>query len=210
MIKTKKYKYTVEKELITEILCNNCGEACTKYEGPGPNLYSVSGLIETEVIGGYFSTALEDNAKYRFSLCENCLVQMFLNFKIPVYVSDYNSYDRFMGSLKINNISTVEQAFIKDSEILLNNDYMEVLDEEIIDHPIIDISNVIEKEALLSDLKTKSKDILLKEYNLNYLKDLANDLKDQNEKNKSNYNLNLNKEIIDLVDKLVEKLIKEI
>jgi hypothetical protein len=76
-------------------LCNLCGLSCA-----APNLsFSKEqedlGLIECVVSGGYDSTpgngegALDDTIAYEFSLCEFCLDWLFVQFKIPVAVSDY-------------------------------------------------------------------------------------------------------------------------
>lgn len=42
------------------------------------------GLIEATVSGGYKSDSLSDGTTYTFSLCENCLDELFNQFKVPV------------------------------------------------------------------------------------------------------------------------------
>jgi hypothetical protein len=53
------------------------------------------GLIDCKVRGKYESTpgngmgTLDDSTEYKFSLCEFCLDWLFVQFKVPVEVSDY-------------------------------------------------------------------------------------------------------------------------
>ena len=49
------------------------------------------GLVNARVAGGYLSSALEDQVVYGFSLCEECLVELFKSFKEPPSVSDDQS-----------------------------------------------------------------------------------------------------------------------
>lgn len=112
MIKHKKIKFKVTALVVKDVLCNKCGESLSKihyktsigdgnfipsqipehlpmknndnhsvFLDPGQEFY---GLVETEVHGGYLSTALQDYTKYRFSICEKCLVELFSTFVIPV------------------------------------------------------------------------------------------------------------------------------
>lgn len=68
--------------------CNMCGESCQLLDKSGADC-GESGLIDCEVVGGYFSTpgngygALDDCTSYTFSLCEFCLDWLFNQFKIP-------------------------------------------------------------------------------------------------------------------------------
>ena len=79
------------------VLCNLCGGSCKTgnsgdrldkkgglAEGKKAEYNIYSGLLETEVYGGYFSSRLEDATSYKFSLCEDCLTKMFKKFKVPV------------------------------------------------------------------------------------------------------------------------------
>lgn len=77
-----------DTEVTSDILCNKCGETCgVKHdfddESGGDGYWY--GLIETKVTGGYYSTHLQDEKFYTFSICEKCLLEMFHNFKIPTY-----------------------------------------------------------------------------------------------------------------------------
>lgn len=69
-------------EVIDDILCNKCGKSCK--EDCGEDVIEYCGLIETTIEGGYFSPVLEDAVKYTFSLCEECLNELFKTFKIEV------------------------------------------------------------------------------------------------------------------------------
>jgi hypothetical protein len=68
----------IDTEVITDVVCNNCGESC-RSKAINENF---EGLIEVEVNGGYGAECLEDMIKYKFSLCEKCLSEMFSKFKI--------------------------------------------------------------------------------------------------------------------------------
>ena len=99
MKKTKTIQKKQELTIITDVLCNMCGESCLASEHKAlpdehPNRREFYGLIEKEISGGYSSTHLGDMTSYRFSLCEGCLRKVFDSFKIPVevkteYTPDY-------------------------------------------------------------------------------------------------------------------------
>jgi hypothetical protein len=65
--------------------CNGCGSLCAKVS-PADGKFSDYGLVGAEVTGGYLSTYLRDCVRYRFSLCEACLVQLFDGFAVPPQV----------------------------------------------------------------------------------------------------------------------------
>jgi hypothetical protein len=72
-----------EVEITDDIICNKCGASCIEdFEGL-PSTEVAYGLIEAEVEGGYYSTYLEDQQSYTFSLCEKCLKELFDKFVIP-------------------------------------------------------------------------------------------------------------------------------
>ncbi len=79
-------------------LCNLCGLSC-KPPNPSFSENEDLGLIDCVVSGGYDSTpgngegALDDTIAYEFSLCEFCLDWLFVQFKIPVTVSDYPIFE---------------------------------------------------------------------------------------------------------------------
>ena len=77
----KKEKTTKEVEEIVEILCNKCGKTCIA--GRDDGIDDGYGLIEITVRGGYWSPSLYDDVSYTFSICEECLRELFDNFVIP-------------------------------------------------------------------------------------------------------------------------------
>lgn len=72
-----------------EILCNKCGESCWLFCDTEKTQGDPYGLINATVSGGYASEALQDQHKYQFSICENCLAELFSFFKIKVSDIDY-------------------------------------------------------------------------------------------------------------------------
>lgn len=110
---TKTFKRDTDITATVDILCNKCGKSCVppdalKIKGTpvkwiegqgyieiseedslierGPEAY---GLVETTVVGGYFSDPLDDCTTYTFSICEDCLDELFNSFKIPVEINHY-------------------------------------------------------------------------------------------------------------------------
>lgn len=73
------------------ILCNMCGESMCHtiktlsgtWESDRPE-----GLHEAHVTGGYESYHLLDLTTYAFSICESCLRQMFMKFKVKPTLHD--------------------------------------------------------------------------------------------------------------------------
>lgn len=83
MIKTVKETVTREVEYVEDVICNRCGNTCKP-----PDASDFYGLIEARVSGGYWSPRLGDMRVYVFSLCENCLDELFSTFKIDPLVDD--------------------------------------------------------------------------------------------------------------------------
>lgn len=81
----KEYE-ALEKE---EILCNKCGGDMKRYHDEEKTDGSIYGLHDAKVSGGFLSDPLEDCIIYNFSMCENCLHEMFLEFKNPPKISSY-------------------------------------------------------------------------------------------------------------------------
>lgn len=73
---TKQTQKTVTD--LVDIFCNKCGKSCKDKD-----TNDFYGLIEIQVDGGYYSTALEDCTTYTFSLCEPCLVGYMEMWKHP-------------------------------------------------------------------------------------------------------------------------------
>lgn len=77
MIKTSKETRTEEVTVVDDYICNKCGNSLKdrcdmNYEG----LFAEGG-------GGYASK-IGDCTKWDFCLCEDCLVELFKTFKVPV------------------------------------------------------------------------------------------------------------------------------
>jgi hypothetical protein len=65
---------------IEEVICNKCGKSMMRDCCGEREIYGLC----TEVSGGYGSSPLEDMTKYLFDLCEDCLLDLFESFSIPV------------------------------------------------------------------------------------------------------------------------------
>lgn len=90
MKKTKTIKKTVEVTETLDILCNKCGITCSneKRKHGKSDFNQYSGLIETEIHGGYDSEVVGDMTSWKFSLCEFCLKTLVKSFKLPVDIKD--------------------------------------------------------------------------------------------------------------------------
>ena len=77
-------------EVVHSVACNKCGNSCIPNDST-----SAHGLIGVAVDGGYYSTHLEDGLRYKFDMCEKCLVELFNTFSIPVEVNEYSLMDVF-------------------------------------------------------------------------------------------------------------------
>lgn len=75
-------KIIKEVEIVDDIFCNKCGRSLKTRLDPDGTIFDIYGLSEISVSGGYCSTHLCDCVIYTFSLCEECLVDLFLSFKI--------------------------------------------------------------------------------------------------------------------------------
>jgi len=75
-----------KKELKQDKFCNNCGKCITKKEeGTFLGDYGLLGKYST----GYFSDPLFDTLTFKFCICEECLLNMFLNFEKMPSVEQY-------------------------------------------------------------------------------------------------------------------------
>lgn len=104
MLKTE--TRTVEAEMVVDVLCNKCGRSQLQ---PPPEIQAdlgggivsvdaewiaraprdVYGLPPTEVSSGYFSPVFSDGVRYKFSLCEWCLKELFDTFEHPPETEEY-------------------------------------------------------------------------------------------------------------------------
>jgi hypothetical protein len=71
-------KVPQEIEVVDDVICNKCGKSCR----PSKEVPDFYGLIEASFTTGYESAALPDGSIYTFSLCENCLAELFETFQI--------------------------------------------------------------------------------------------------------------------------------
>lgn len=67
-----------EVEIVDDVICNKCGKSCR----PSDEVPDFYGLIEASFSTGYESKALPDGMSYTFSLCEECLAELFDSFQI--------------------------------------------------------------------------------------------------------------------------------
>lgn len=74
-----------------ELLCNMCGGCMCHNIKTRSGTWSTNdphGLFEAQVVGGYESYHLLDLNRYTFSLCEKCLRQLFIQFKIKPTIDE--------------------------------------------------------------------------------------------------------------------------
>lgn len=81
-----------------DILCNNCGNTLCPIGTINEQV--PHGLVNARVVGGYDSYHLFDTTSYTFSMCELCLRNLFINFKIKPVVSetDLDESDRKLST----------------------------------------------------------------------------------------------------------------
>ncbi len=104
----KEIKVVSIKKEIDECLCNKCARALRK--NPNAGLY---GLIEHTYSGHYGSNPLNDLTDYTFSLCEFCLADMFLEFKLPPKILDRLNRDHLDPEITWEE----ESSYIKNNII---------------------------------------------------------------------------------------------
>lgn len=65
------------------IICNQCGKNCCKpLDNDPPGIQSNYGLNNAVFTTGYFSKCFEDLLEITFSICEECLFDLFNTFEI--------------------------------------------------------------------------------------------------------------------------------
>lgn len=67
-------------------LCNRCGECLCPLDTINHSV--PHGLVDAKVTGGYNSYHLLDCTSYIFSICEKCLRELFIEFKIKPTIND--------------------------------------------------------------------------------------------------------------------------
>jgi Fe2+ or Zn2+ uptake regulation protein len=80
MIKTKTVKKTIKEKVVKDVICNKCGQSLKTDCG-------YEGLVETEIRGGY-NSKIGDMTIVSFSLCEDCLLELFKTFTIKEQYQD--------------------------------------------------------------------------------------------------------------------------
>lgn len=73
-----------------DILCNKCGQSL---KNCGFEDYGFEGLIEISILFGYGSK--QDGTSYKFSLCEDCIMELVKSFKIAPETNEqeFDFYD---------------------------------------------------------------------------------------------------------------------
>jgi len=82
----KKEMETKDIEVITDVICNKCGDSLRLYSGG--KWYNYGGVIEATVEGCYESKYITDGTLYKFSLCEKCFDELRRTFKIDCSIED--------------------------------------------------------------------------------------------------------------------------
>ena len=96
MRKIEKRIITKQVDAIFDIVCNKCGKSMAldgeQRGGMIPDAHSRQeylGLLNASVDGCYASDDLIDSHRYRFSMCEKCLVSLFQSFALPPTITEY-------------------------------------------------------------------------------------------------------------------------
>jgi hypothetical protein len=85
-MKISSFKERIQ-EVIDDVLCNKCGK--TQLYAKEDFNYEVYG-VQCYFTGGFYSKAFPDMSEWEFSLCEECLFELFKTFK---YQPDNNLED---------------------------------------------------------------------------------------------------------------------
>lgn len=117
MKKSVKEKTLVEVEKTLDIICNKCGETCSNQKRKNQEHFEYSGLVETEVHGGYDSEVIGDMRSWKFSLCEFCLEKLVKTFKIPFQVKDQGLSRDYMSQDDLDNLVKKRDSEVRDSYI---------------------------------------------------------------------------------------------
>lgn len=83
----KTIEQTIQQEIIEDIICNKCGNSCVNNTIDSGQVLLAEGLIEKEIHCGYYSKMGDGNI-YQFSLCEDCLIELFKTFKHDPLIGD--------------------------------------------------------------------------------------------------------------------------
>ena len=80
----------------TTVLCNSCGNCMYFSVNARSGTWQLEpgyGLLNIKVSGGFNSYYLIDMTNYTFNLCEKCIRNLFMNFKIKPRVNDLGYED---------------------------------------------------------------------------------------------------------------------
>ena len=75
MVESHEERHTTTRVVVDDVVCNRCGKSCKDSMD-----MNYEGLLEATVRGG-FASKLGDGVEHRFSLCEDCLIELFKDFK---------------------------------------------------------------------------------------------------------------------------------
>ncbi len=94
-------KFSPGNKLILDIICNKCGGLCSLPQDksdPGTDNY---GLNNASFVAGYYSEKFMDLDKITFSICEECLFELFLTFKIPPEAQEIGACGEIRGKKRL-------------------------------------------------------------------------------------------------------------
>lgn len=107
-----------------DVLCNKCGESLNngKRYWNDKQWTCFEGLEEVEIHGGYHSKFIGDMCSLRFSLCEECIVDLTKTFKIPAeikteFTGEFVTPDQFKKLEKKHHDLNLKQWVKAISEI---------------------------------------------------------------------------------------------
>jgi len=76
--------------ILEDILCNKCGKTCKIYIDREHKHYNYEGLRATVHAG--FGSSL-DGLNLKFDLCDNCLIGLIKDFRIPFEAEEYDLFE---------------------------------------------------------------------------------------------------------------------
>ena len=97
----------IEKELF----CNKCGKTCQKPDHEVDWQKANYGLNNVTFIAGYYSDRFCDLDKITFSICEECLFDLFLTFTIPVQAQEVQFSNSDLGPKRDLKLNKEENRF---------------------------------------------------------------------------------------------------
>lgn len=89
MYKTKTIKHEIDVTLITDVICNSCGEACKGFRNQDGGMEAE--CVTVDKTWGYFSG--KDMVRQVAHLCEDCWDSLTENWKVPPTEMDRLGWD---------------------------------------------------------------------------------------------------------------------